>query len=66
MNKLKTNNILIEKYKNMLQNQDSEQDYWLRTAIDIYKIGHNSIRLLEWLIFCGRSYYDNKIFFLIY
>ena len=40
--KLKINIILIEKYKNMLENSDFEQNYWSRTAIGIYKIGHDS------------------------
>ena len=42
--KLKTNNILIEKYKDMFMNPNFEQDYWSRTAEGIYKIGHDSIR----------------------
>ena len=41
--KLKINNILIEKYKDLLKNPDFEQDYWSRTATGIYKIGHDSI-----------------------
>ena len=42
----------------MLENPNFEQDYWSRTASGIYKIGHNSIRLLKWLIYYDRSYYD--------
>ena len=57
--KLKINNILIEKYKNMLENSDFEQNYWSRTAIGIYKIGHDSIRLIKWICFYDRSYYEN-------
>ena len=57
--KLKINNILIEKYKNMLENPDFEQDYWSRTAKGIYKIGHYSIRLLKWICYYDRSYYEN-------
>ena len=34
--KLKLNNILIEKYKKMLENPNFEQDNWSRTAIGIY------------------------------
>ena len=48
--KLKIDNNLIKNYKDMLQNQDFEQDYWAKTAIGIYKIGHDSIRLMKWLI----------------
>ena len=51
--KLKIHNILIEKYKDMNENQDFEQNYYSRTAIGTYKTGHDSIRLLEWL-----AYYD--------
>ena len=42
--KLKLNNILIEKYKNMLLNSDFEQNHWSTTAEGTYKIGHDSIR----------------------
>ena len=57
--KLKMNKILIEKYKNMLENSDFEQDYWSRTASGIYKIGHDSVRLMKWICYYGRSYYEN-------
>ena len=57
--KLKINNTLIEKYKDMLENPDFEQDYWSRTAEGVYKIGHDSISLMKWLIFYDRSYYEN-------
>ena len=53
------NNILIEKYKNMLENSDFEQNYWSITAEGIYKIGHDSIRLLKWISYFDRSYYEN-------
>ena len=57
--KVKLNNILIEKYKNTLENLDFEQHYWSRTSIGIYKIGHDSIRLMKWLAYYDRSYYEN-------
>ena len=41
--KLKINNTLFEKFKDMSENPDFEQDYWSRTAEGIYKIGHDSI-----------------------
>ena len=53
---------MIENYKDELKNLDFEQDYWSRTAIGIYKIGHDSIRLMKWLIFYDRSFYDNNYF----
>ena len=57
--KLKINNILIEKYKDLLKNPVFEQDYWSRTAVGIYKIGHDSIRLMKWICYYDRSYYEN-------
>ena len=57
--KLKMNDILIEKYKNKLENSDFEQTYWSRTAEGIYKIGHDSIRLMKWICYYDRSYYEN-------
>ena len=57
--KIKVNNILIEKNKDMIINPDFEQDYWSRTATGIYKIGHDKIRLLKWICYYDRSYYEN-------
>ena len=57
--KLKINDILIEKYKNMLENSDFEQNYWSRTGEGIYKVGHDSIRLMKWICYYDRSYYEN-------
>ena len=55
--KLKINNTLIEKYKDMLKNPNFEQNYWSRTAKGIYKIGYDSIRLMKWICYYDRSYY---------
>ena len=63
LKKLNKNNILIEKYRDMLENPDFEQDYWSRTAIGIYKIRHDSIILMKWLIYHDRCYYDNMNYF---
>ena len=41
--KMRINNTLIEKNKDLLQNCDFEQNYWSRTAEGFYKIGHDSI-----------------------
>ena len=57
--KLKINNILLEIYKGMLLNPDFEQNYWSRTAKGIYKIGHDSIRLMNWICYYNRNYYQN-------
>ena len=57
--KLKIDNILIGIYKDMIKNPDFEQTYWSRTATGIYKIGHDSIRLMKWICYYDRSYYEN-------
>ena len=57
--KLKINNILIEIYKDMLLNPNFELNYWSRTAKGIYKIGHDSIRLMKWICYYDQSYYEN-------
>ena len=45
--KLKIKIIFVEKYKDMLENPIFEQDHWSRTAEGIYKLGHDSIRLMK-------------------
>ena len=57
--KIKVNNILIEKYRGMCDNPDFEQDFYSRTAMGLYKIGHDSIRIMKWLVYLDRSYYEN-------
>ena len=57
--KLKINNTLIEKYKDVIKNSDFEQNFWSRTAQGVYKIGHDSIRLMKWICSYDRSYYEN-------
>ena len=61
--KLKINDILIEKNKDMLENLDFEQDYYSRTAKVLYKTGHDSIRLTKCLNNYNRSYHDNLNYF---
>ena len=61
--KLKIKNTLIEIYKDMLKNPDLEQKYWSRTAAGIYKIGHDSIKLMKWICYYDRSYYENVNYF---
>ena len=57
--KLKINNNLIEIYKDLLKNPNFEQNCWSKTANGIYKIGHDSIRLMKWICYYDRSYYEN-------
>ena len=61
--KMKTNDILIEKYENMQENFDFEQDYWSRTAEGVYKIGHDSIRLMKWICYYDRSYFEKNNYY---
>ena len=57
--KLKINNNLIELYKDMIKNTNFEQNYWSRTATGIYKICHDSIRLMNWICYYDRSFHEN-------
>ena len=45
------------------QKPDFEQDIYSRTAVGIYKIGHDSIRLLKWLVCYGRSHHENTNYY---
>ena len=45
----------------MIKISDFEQDYWSRTAQGVYKIGHDSIRLMKWICYYDRSYRNMKI-----
>ena len=57
--KLEINNSLIEIYKDMLETSSFEQNKYSLTSTDIYKIGHYSIRLMKWICYYDRSYYEN-------
>ena len=57
--KSKINNTLIDTYKDMLLNPDFEQNKYSRTSSGIYKIAHDSIRLMKWVCYYDRSYYEN-------
>ena len=43
----------------MLKNPSFEQIYWSRTAVGIYKKGHNCFRLMNWICYHDRTFYDN-------
>ena len=43
----------------MSENPDFEQNYWTRTATGIYKMGHDCLKLLKWLAYSDRSFYEN-------
>ena len=57
--KLKINITLIEIHKDMLLNPNFEQNRYSITSKGIYKIGHDSIRLMKWICYYDRSYYEN-------
>ena len=43
----------------MLKNSDFQQNYWSKTARGVYKMGHDCKRLLKWICYHDRSYYEN-------
>ena len=49
--KLNIKKEVVEKYKNM--DEDFEENYYSRTSRGVYKIGHESVRLMQWM-----AYYD--------
>ena len=57
--KIKMNNNIIEIYKDMLENPYFEQNKYFLSSSGIYKIGHDSIRLMKWICYYDRSYYEN-------
>ena len=56
---MKKNNILIENYKDMIENLDFEQAHYSKIAESIYKVGHASIKLMKWLAYYNRFHYEN-------
>ena len=40
----------------MNENQDFEQNDYSKTAIGIYKIGYDAIRLMKWLAYYDKYY----------
>ena len=47
--KLKTNNVLIEIYNDMIKNYDFELNIYSVTSTSTYKKAHDSIRLMKWI-----------------
>ena len=47
----------------MLENLHFEEEYWSRTAIGIYKIGHYSIKLMKWLAYYDKSFHENMNYY---
>ena len=42
----------------MLENPNFEQNRYSITSTGIYKNGHDCIRLLKWICYYDRSYYE--------
>ena len=57
--KLKINNTLIDIYIDMLKNPNFEQNKYSLTSTGIYKIAHDSVRLMKWICYYDRSFYEN-------
>ena len=47
----------------MLENPDFDQENYARTAIYIYKIGRDLIRLMKWLAYYDRSFYEGTDYY---
>ena len=43
----------------MKKNPDFEEICFSKTAESIYKIGHDGVRMMKWLVYYGRCYYEN-------
>ena len=57
--KINLSNFLIEIYKNMLENHDFEQNHYSINSTGIYKIRQDIIRLVKWICYYDRSYYED-------
>ena len=47
----------------MLEYPDFEQNHYSKTAEGVYRKGHDSIRLIKWIRFYDRSYYENTNYY---
>ena len=56
--KSKVKDIVIEKYKNMNEYPDFEQDYYSLTAKGVYINEHDSTQFMKWIAFYD-GYYEN-------
>ena len=45
----------------MVESLDFQQNYYSKTAQDIYKCGHNSFRLIKCLAYYDRYCYEKKV-----
>ena len=42
----------------MLENPDFEQNNYSKTSTDVYRIGHDIIRLMKWIWYYDRSFHE--------
>ena len=47
----------------MLKNPDFKQNHYSITSTGIYKIGHDTVRLMKWLAFYDESYFENIFYY---
>ena len=47
----------------MLKNPSFEQNHYSTTSTGLYKIAHDSIRLMKWIFYYDRSYYENSNYY---
>ena len=59
LKKTKIKQYLIEKNKKMNEKPELEQTFYSTTAVGVYKIGHDNIRLMNWLAHYDQSYHEN-------
>ena len=57
--KLKINITVIEIYRDMLENLNFKQKKYSIISTGVYKIAHDSIRLMKWICYYDRSSYEN-------
>ena len=50
---------MIEKFKDILESPIFQQNNYSITSSGIYKIKDDSIRLMKWICYYDRSYYEN-------
>ena len=58
LKKLKINDTLIDIYKDMLKNPNFEQNKYSINSTGIYKFAHDCIRLMKWIGYYDRSFYE--------
>ena len=57
------NHTLIDIYKDMLLNPNFEQNKCSITSTGIYRIAHDGIRLMKWICYYNRSFYESNIYY---